>query len=184
MMTEDTLRSVGHDTRKTAASDMPVPASARTVAGEDFVRIEQVAVRTGLTKRTLRYYEEIGLLAPPTRTEGGYRLYSETDIQQLERIKRLKDLLGFSLSEIREIARSEEERAQIREAWKQDTDPHSRLARLDRSDELLLLQLRLIDEKLAGLQEMRAGLQAKLDAHIPTRNELLQAIEREQTPEQ
>ena len=80
-----------------------------------YQRIEQVAARTGLTKRTLRYYEEIGLLPSPTRTEGGYRLYSEADVQQLERIKRLKDLLGFSLAEIREMADAEEQRQHVRE---------------------------------------------------------------------
>src|SRR5712692_7848559 len=57
--------------------------------------IEQVATRTGLTKRTLRYYEEVGLLPPTGRTEGNYRRYSEADIQRLEYIKKLRDLLGF-----------------------------------------------------------------------------------------
>ncbi|MGZ3608756.1 MAG: helix-turn-helix domain-containing protein, partial [Ktedonobacteraceae bacterium] len=59
--------------------------------------IEQVSARTGLTKRTLRYYEEVELLPPTGRTEGNYRRYSEEDIQRLERIKKLRDLLGFSL---------------------------------------------------------------------------------------
>ena len=86
-------------------TNQPVPVDDKTAEqrvddGVSYQRIEQVAARTGLTKRTLRYYEEIGLLPPPTRTEGGYRLYSEADVQQLERIKRLKDLLGFSLAEI------------------------------------------------------------------------------------
>src|SRR5215469_3736762 len=46
--------------------------------------IEHVATRTGLTKRTLRYYEEVGLLPPAERTEGNYRRYSEADVQRLE----------------------------------------------------------------------------------------------------
>ncbi len=60
-----------------------------------YYTIEQVATRTGLTKRTLRYYEEVGLLPPTGRTEGNYRRYSESDVQRLERIKELRDLLGF-----------------------------------------------------------------------------------------
>src|SRR5947199_9557336 len=72
--------------------------------------IEQVAAQTGLTKRTLRYYEEVGLLPPTGRTEGNYRRYSEEDIQRLEAIKRLRDLLGFSLADIREIIEAEDER--------------------------------------------------------------------------
>ena len=107
-------------------TNQPMPVDDKTSEqrvddGVSFQRIEQVAARTGLTKRTLRYYEEIGLLPPPTRTEGGYRLYSEADVQQLERIKRLKDLLGFSLAEIREMADAEEQRQHVREAWQQET---------------------------------------------------------------
>src|SRR2546429_9759156 len=84
--------------------------------------IEQVATRTGMTKRTLRYYEEVGLLPPTGRTEGNYRRYSEVDLQHLERIRELRDLLGFSLSDIREILAAEDERGQIKEAYRQETD--------------------------------------------------------------
>ena len=80
--------------------------------------IEQVAARTGLTKRTLRYYEEVGLLPPTDRTEGNYRRYSEIDVQHLQRVKELRDLLGFSLSEIRDILDAEDERGQIKEAFR------------------------------------------------------------------
>src|SRR6266576_6327536 len=78
--------------------------------------IEQVAARTGLTKRTLRYYEEVGLLPPTDRTEGNYRRYSEADVKRLDKIKKLRDLLGFSLADIREIMEAEDERGQIKVA--------------------------------------------------------------------
>ena len=142
-------------------------AISESADGARYQRIEQVAARTGLTKRTLRYYEEIGLLPAPTRTEGGYRLYSEADVQQLLRIKRLKELLGFSLAEIRELADAEEQRAHVRAAWRQETDPHTRLAWLDRSEELIRRQLRLVEEKLTGLLEMQSHLVARLD-HLDT----------------
>ena len=145
--------------------------------GAGFQRIEQVAARTGLTKRTLRYYEEIGLLPPPTRTEGGYRLSSEGDVQQLERIKRLKDLLGFSLAEIREMAEAEEQRQHVREAWRQETDPHTRLAWLDRSEELTRHQLLLVEEKLSGLLEMQTNLQARLERLDTLRAEIREHLE-------
>ncbi len=135
-------------------------------------RIEQVATRTGMTKRTLRYYEEIGLLEPPTRTEGGYRLYTEADVQRLERIKRMRDLLGFSLAEIRELVKAEEEREQMRRAWRLDTDPQARLAHLDEAEALDRRQLRMVEEKLAGLDEMRKTLQARLDHYDDFRGEL------------
>ena len=61
--------------------------------------IEQVATRTGLTKRTLRYYEEVGLLLPTGRTEGNYRRYSEEAIQRLERIKNLRESVGTRVTD-------------------------------------------------------------------------------------
>jgi MerR family transcriptional regulator, repressor of the yfmOP operon len=149
----------------------------RTDDGASYQRIEQVAARTGLTKRTLRYYEEIGLLPPPTRTEGGYRLYSEADVQHLIRIKRLKDLLGFSLAEIRDMANAEEEREQVREAWRRETDPQAQLEWLDRSEELTRRQLQLVEEKLTGLQEMQTNLAARLTRLDTLRAEIRKKLE-------
>src|SRR5436309_10538339 len=129
---------------------------------QNFYTIEQVASRTGFTKRTLRYYEEVGLLPPTDRTEGNYRRYTESDIQRLERIKELRDLLGFSLTDIREILEAEDERGQIKVAYQHETEAAAKIAQLDRSDELIRSQLHLIEQKLAGLEEMRATLLAKL----------------------
>lgn len=135
--------------------------------------IEQVATRTGLTKRTLRYYEEVGLLPPTDRTEGNYRRYSEADIQRLEHIKKLRDLLGFSLSDIRELLEAEEERGQIRVAYRQETDAAAKVAQLERADELIRRQLHVIEQKQAGLEQMHATLLAKLERHKRIRKELL-----------
>ena len=153
------------------------PTEPRTDDGAGYQRIEQVAARTGLTKRTLRYYEEIGLLPPPTRTEGGYRLYSEADVQHLLRIKRVKDLLGFSLAEIREMVNAEEEREHVRDAWRRETDPHVQLEWLDRTEALTQRQLRLVEEKLTGLQEMQTNLTARLNRLDALRTELRRKLE-------
>src|SRR5215470_16739624 len=139
------------------------------VQGDELLRIEQVAARTGLTKRTLRYYEEIGLLPPTTRTEGGYRLYTPADVTHLERIKRIRELLGASLAEIREMVAAEEEREQVRAAWERETDPQARLEWLDRAEALARQQLRLVEEKLTGLQEMRTTLLARLERQAQRR---------------
>src|SRR6266704_2594808 len=135
--------------------------------------IEQVATRTGLTKRTLRYYEEVGLLLPTGRTEGNYRRYSAADVELLERIKNLRDLLGFSLADIREIMEAEDERGQIRVAYKHETDTASKVDQLYRADELIRGQLHVIEKKLAGLEQMRTKLMANLERHEQIRNELL-----------
>jgi DNA-binding transcriptional MerR regulator len=134
--------------------------------------IEQVSTRTGLTKRTLRYYEEVGLLPPAVRTEGNYRRYSEADVKRIERIKELRDLLGFSLTDIRTLMGAEDERVQIKEAYRLETEVQAKIAQLDRADELIHQQLNLIEKKLTGLEQMRASLQARLDAHKQTREKL------------
>jgi DNA-binding transcriptional MerR regulator len=66
------------------------------------LQIGQVAERTGLSLRTLRFYEENDLVRPTSRTGGGFRLYSEDDVARLEVIKRMKPL-GFSLEEMGEL---------------------------------------------------------------------------------
>ena len=144
-----------------------------TETEEPLYSIEQVATRTGLTKRTLRYYEEMGILPPTDRTEGNYRRYSENDIQRLERIKELRNLLGFSLTDIRKLLEAEDERGQIKIAYLHETEATAKLAQLDRSDELIRGQLALVEEKLVGLQQMHASLQAKLAKHAQTRSQLL-----------
>jgi MerR family transcriptional regulator, repressor of the yfmOP operon len=135
--------------------------------------IEQVAARTGLTKRTLRYYEEVGLLPPTGRTEGNYRRYSEEDIQRLDRIKKLRDLLGFSLADIRKLLDAEDERGQIKVAYQHETEARAKIAQLDRADELIRGQLHLIEQKMEGLEQMRTGLLANLERHQLRREELL-----------
>jgi DNA-binding transcriptional MerR regulator len=155
---------MAQDDRPTTSQSDEEGASA-----EGLARIDQVAQRTGLTKRTLRYYEEIGLLDPPTRTEGGYRLYTAADVQRLERIKRL---LGFSLAEIREMVQTEEEREQVRTAWKRETTPQAHLAQLDEAEALVRRQLRVVEEKLSGLQEMRDSLRGRLARYDELREQL------------
>lgn len=66
------------------------------------VHIGEVVTRTGLSHRTIRYYEEMGLLTPSARTEGGFRLYDEAGIERLLLIKPMKPM-GFSVEEMRRL---------------------------------------------------------------------------------
>ncbi|MGY1827580.1 MerR family transcriptional regulator [Blastococcus sp. SYSU DS0541] len=68
----------------------------------ELMQIGQVAERTGLSLRTIRWYEEEGLVVPSARTDGGFRLYSTDDVARLEVTKRMKPL-GFALEEMREL---------------------------------------------------------------------------------
>ena len=69
------------------------------------MQIGEVADRTGLSFRTLRHYDEVGLLQPSARSDGGFRLYTESDVQRLLVIRRMKPL-GFSLDEMGEVMRT------------------------------------------------------------------------------
>lgn len=66
------------------------------------MHIGELAERTGLSHRSIRHYDEIGLLPPTSRSEGGFRVYSEADYERLLQIMRMKPL-GFSLDEIAEL---------------------------------------------------------------------------------
>ncbi len=72
--------------------------------GIQHLQIGEVAQRTGLSLRTIRYYEEVGLVAPSARTQGGFRLYTEVDVARLNLVKRMKPL-DFSLEEMRDLLR-------------------------------------------------------------------------------
>jgi DNA-binding transcriptional MerR regulator len=127
-----------------------------------YFQIGEAADRTGLTQRTLRYYEEKGLLPPPSRMEGGFRLYSEADIQRLERIKELKDLLGFSLADIREMLDADEVRLQLRNEWRSYAADTEKAPKLRVARELTATQLRLVEEKMAKMATLRDELRTRL----------------------
>jgi DNA-binding transcriptional MerR regulator len=83
------------------------------------LRIGEVAARTGTTPRTIRYYEEIGLLPESgERRSGAHRVYDESDLERLQEVLRLKELLGVSLDELRELLAAERARAALRSEWR------------------------------------------------------------------
>ncbi len=68
----------------------------------ELLQIGEVAKLIGISSKTIRYYHEVGLLAEPKRTEGGYRLYTAQDLLRLQRIRRLRSL-GLPLERIKKI---------------------------------------------------------------------------------
>ncbi len=133
---------------KRNANDVPVD--------EPYLQIGEVAERTGVTQRTLRFYEEKGLLKPPTRMEGGFRLYSEADIQRLERIRHLKQLLGFPLAEIKEMVDADEVKMQLRAEWRPEAEASEKRAQIEKAIEVTERQLELIRQKATALAEMQS----------------------------
>ncbi|GAB4331013.1 MAG: MerR family transcriptional regulator [Dehalococcoidia bacterium] len=132
---------------------------------EGYLQIGEAAEAAGLTQRTLRYYEEKGLLKPPTRMDGGFRLYSKEDMERIERVKQLKDLLGFSLAEIKEMLDAEDVRLQIRAEWRKDADAADKAEKLRRARDVTRHQLALIDSKMARMNEMRQVLVERLQKY-------------------
>jgi MerR family transcriptional regulator, repressor of the yfmOP operon len=150
----------------------PIPAESATSnqpAQPDLSRIQEVASELGLTTRSIRYYEELGLLSPAARSEGAYRLYDASDVERLRFIKELRDDAGFSLSEIGQLLEDEAARVRSREAFAQTIDPAERralltdsLARADRQIGILQAKVDRLEAMVGAVEERRGRLRARL----------------------
>jgi DNA-binding transcriptional MerR regulator len=139
----------------------PVPKPPKTMPAR-LLRINEVAAETGLTTRTIRYYEEIGLLEPAARSDGDYRLYDASDLDRLQFIRSLRDDAGFSLSQIRQLLEDEAARERNRERLRNTTDPAERRQYLGEAEERVLRQVALLDAKAARLAVMLDDARARL----------------------
>jgi DNA-binding transcriptional MerR regulator len=158
-------------------STATTPESADST--EPRYKIGEVASRTGVTQRALRFYEEKGLLQPPERMEGGFRRYSDDDITRIEFIKKLQDLLGFTLSEIKEMVEAEELRQHVVASRHLDPALPARLGRAERIIDALQRQLDVVDRKAGALIEMRGELCDRLTMMAQRKAEILEKIEAE-----
>ena len=126
-------------------------------------QIGEVAERTGVTQRTLRFYEEKGLLRPPSRMDGGFRLYSEDDIQRVQEIRRLQDLLGLSLAEIKVMVEADEALQHIRAEYRRDADVDLRIAQLRQARQITEQQHAIVHQKLEQLRAMSDDIEGRLE---------------------
>ena len=139
------------------------PATAPDPApSERLLRINEVAAELGLTTRSIRYYEEMGLLAPAARSDGDYRLYDPSDIERLRFIKRLRDDAGFSLAQIGQMLEDEAARVRNRERLAHTTDPAERRAYLTEAEARVERQIALLQDKAGSLAAMIADAEARL----------------------
>ena len=113
------------------------------------MQIGEVAERTGLSLRTIRYYEEMGLVRPSSRSAGGFRLYTGADVSRLLLVKRMKPL-EFSVEEMRDLLH-------VLDALEAHTDSTS--AR-DGLVERLTMYREAADARVRGLQEDMETAQA------------------------
>jgi DNA-binding transcriptional MerR regulator len=126
-------------------------------------RIGEVAERLGVTPRTIRYYQELGLLhAGSDRAKGAHRLFTEADVARLTDLMRLRDLLGLSLEELTALAEAEEARAELRGQWAETRDDAARAAILEQAIPHVRRQLELVEARQRTIAEVRADLETRL----------------------
>jgi DNA-binding transcriptional MerR regulator len=122
------------------------------------MRIGQVAHASGVTPRTIRYYEELGLLPTSDREQGKHRTYTESDIERLKEVTRLRDLLGLSLDELRSVVVAEAVRADARRRFHESESPDDRRAALEEALPHLDMQIGLVRRRAAELEELENDL--------------------------
>ncbi|QAY67593.1 MerR family transcriptional regulator [Paenibacillus protaetiae] len=131
----------------------------------------------GLTKRTLRYYEEIGLLPPPERSVGGFRLYTDKHVEHLNRLINARDVLGFSLQELQQFVAIGEQFNNQRAEIRQTEDNATRLNKIAEMEQTISEQLHLLDQKLEKINAVRADLNQLNEKLLAAKTKLLNDME-------
>jgi DNA-binding transcriptional MerR regulator len=136
-----------------------------TIDTERPLRIGEVAELIGTTTRTIRYYEEIGLLpGSADREQGKHRCYTEADIERVREIVRLRDLLGLSLEQLSRLLEAETARAELRREWKVAESTVQRRRILDEALEHVGTQLELVRGRRTQLEQLEAELETKRES--------------------
>jgi DNA-binding transcriptional MerR regulator len=145
------------------AADRAVDPAVDAV-GEAGIRISDAAARAGVSARPLRYYEELGLLAPSLYTSGGERRYTLDDLAHLARILELREVLGMNLDEIREFLSLETRLDELRATYRATKGATTTKARAEQKatlQEAMVLNESLAQQISAKLERMD-GFRAKL----------------------
>ena len=124
--------------------------------------IGAVAREVGLTPRAIRYYEEVGLLRPAVRVKGADRLFDASDVERLHQIKRLREVIGFSLAEIRELLDTDDTRARLKRQFTDATEPEARARVIRDAIALAERRLAIVEGKLAQVAAVRDEEAARL----------------------
>ncbi len=126
---------------------------------ERSLRIGEVAELTGTTPRTIRYYEEIGLLpGAAEREQGKHRCYTQADVDRMREIVRLKDLLGLSLDQLSKLLEAEAARAELRREYEHAEDAPTRRRIMEQALLHIATQLELVRSRRRELEQLEAEL--------------------------
>lgn len=124
------------------------------------LRIGEAAARAGVSCRTVRYYEELGLIEPTGHSAGGARRYTDGDVARLLRIRTLQELLGFDLGEIKVVLDAEDTRAGLRSEYQGGADLRRRRQILAEAVEINDRLRSLVQAKQRRLGDMMHELDA------------------------
>ncbi len=138
----------------------PAPAPAAP-AREGLLPIGRVAEQLGVSERTLRYYEEIGLVTPADHTPGHCRRYTEADVARLSLIRDLQEVMGYSLEEIHAILAVEDRFEAIRAAYRRGQGPGEQARLLEEAIEMLEAQQARVRAKFERLAAILERIEAK-----------------------
>jgi DNA-binding transcriptional MerR regulator len=148
-----------------AAADLtttPDPSAPQTATEAKPLRIGEVAELTGTTPRTIRYWEELGLLGTGSEREGGkHRSYTRAEVQRVSEIVRLRNLLGLSLEQLSSLLEAESARADLRRELRQTESPAQRRRILEQLLGHISGQLELVRGRLGELTELAHELETK-----------------------
>jgi len=158
----------------------PEPKAEASPAG--LLRIGEVAARAGVSSRTLRYYEELGLLVPAGHSAGGARRYREQDVARLLRIRELQSLLGFDLGEIGEILRADDQLADLRRQFHGGTDAGRRQDILAEATAINARLRSVVRAKQERLGAMMRDLEAKARRYRARAREIAEDADAPQRP--
>ena len=125
--------------------------------------IGDVAREVGLTPRAIRYYEERGLLSPAVRVKGADRLFDSTDVERLQKIKQLREVVGFSLAEIADLLEADDLYKQLRSKYFETSDPEARQGMLREAIALAEHRLAIVEGKLAQITALRDEERSRLE---------------------
>ncbi|MGW1429985.1 MerR family transcriptional regulator [Streptomyces sp. NPDC002431] len=132
------------------------------------MQIGEVAARTELSLRTIRHYEETGLVIPSARSQGGFRLYTETDVARLMVIRRMKPL-GFTLEQMRDLLDATD-RLDGADAL-DDGEREALLERVRTYRQTATEQVEKLRVQLARAEDFAATLGARLERDAPAAGE-------------
>ncbi len=143
------------------------PAPEATAAGSGPVKIGELAELTGVTTRTLRYYEELGLITPEAREAPTQsRRYSLSEARRVRRIKELQEVLGADLCEIRDALQAEDRLDGLRAVYRSSTSPATQAAVLVEAVAVVDRQLAQIQERQQRLELLRSELEERRQRHL------------------